>query len=59
MRDPDRSDDVAEVFDRYSERTVLPITECLIKMTRMSVGQHVFGWCMWFGNCDPASGDRR
>jgi hypothetical protein len=40
VRDPDRSDDVAEVFDRYSERTVLPITECLIEMTRMSIGPH-------------------
>src|SRR5215475_6325980 len=41
MRDPDQYDDVAELFDRYSERAVLPITACLIEMTGLSIGQRV------------------
>jgi len=41
MRDPDQYDDVAELFDRYSERTVLPITACLLEMTQLSIGQRV------------------
>jgi len=41
MRDPDRYDDVAELFDCYSERAVLPITACLLEMTQLSIGQRV------------------
>ena len=41
MRDPDQYDDVAELFDRYSERAVLPITACLLEMTQLSIGQRV------------------
>ena len=41
MRDPDQYDDVAELFDCYSERTVFPITACLLEMTRLSIGQRV------------------
>ena len=41
MRDPDQYDDVAEVFARYSERAVFPITACLLEMTGLSIGQWV------------------
>src|SRR5262245_14180264 len=41
MRDPDQYDDIAELFDRYSERSVLPITACLLEMTHVSIGQRV------------------
>jgi SAM-dependent methyltransferase len=41
MLDPDRYDEVAEVFDRYSERTGFPITECLMEMTRVSGGDRL------------------
>ena len=41
MLDPDRYDDVAETFDKYSERTGFPITECLMEMTQVNCGQHV------------------
>lgn len=39
--DPDRYDAVAEAFDRCAERTVWPITQCLIEMTRLRGGEHV------------------
>lgn len=38
MLDPDRYDDVAEAFDRYAERTVFPVTECLMEMTGARAG---------------------
>jgi trans-aconitate methyltransferase len=41
MLDPDRYDEVAEAFDRYSERTGFPITECLMEMTRVSGGDRL------------------
>jgi SAM-dependent methyltransferase len=41
MLDTDRYDAVAAAFDRYSERTGFPITECLMEMTRVSAGQRV------------------
>ena len=41
MRDPDQYDDVAELFDHYSERAVLPITACLLEMIGLSIGQRV------------------
>ena len=41
MYDPDQYDHVAEVFDRYSERAVFPITACLLEMTSLSIGQRV------------------
>lgn len=41
MLDPDRYDAVAEAFDRYSERTGFPITECLMEMTRVSLGDRL------------------
>jgi ubiquinone/menaquinone biosynthesis C-methylase UbiE len=41
MRDPDKYDDVAKTFDRYSQRTGFPITECLIEMTQVSRGKQV------------------
>lgn len=41
MLDPDQYDDVAEAFDRYSERTGFPITECLMEMTQVSRGKGV------------------
>src|SRR5712691_9054168 len=41
MLDPDQYDEVAEAFDRYSERTGFPITECLMEMTRVSPGTQV------------------
>ena len=41
MCDPDQYDDVAEVFARYSERAVFPITACLLEMTQLSIGQRV------------------
>jgi SAM-dependent methyltransferase len=41
MLDPDRYDEVAEAFDRYSERTGFPITECLLEMTRVSPGDRL------------------
>ncbi|MCZ6679201.1 MAG: methyltransferase domain-containing protein [Candidatus Poribacteria bacterium] len=39
--DPDQYDDVAERFDRYSERTGFPITECLMEMTQVRRGRHL------------------
>jgi SAM-dependent methyltransferase len=36
--DPDRYDDVAEAFDRYTERTGGPLTECFVEMTGMRPG---------------------
>ncbi len=39
--DPDSYDSVAEVFDRYSERAVWPITECLMEMVEVGPGQRV------------------
>lgn len=41
MLDPDRYDEVAAAFDRYGERTVFPITECLMEMTGVRDGQTV------------------
>jgi SAM-dependent methyltransferase len=41
MNDPDHYDDVAEILDRYSERTSLPITECLMEMTGVRPGDRV------------------
>lgn len=41
MLDPDQYDDVAARFDRYTERTTGPITECLMEMTRIGPGQQV------------------
>ena len=41
MLDPDRYDLVAAAFDRYAERTVFPITECLMEMTGVRVGDSV------------------
>ncbi len=41
MLDPDRYDDVAAAFDRYAERTVFPLTECLMEMTGVHEGQAV------------------
>lgn len=41
MLDPDKYDEVAEIFDRYSERTGFPITECLMEMTKVSEGKHL------------------
>jgi SAM-dependent methyltransferase len=41
MLDPDRYDAVAEAFDRYSERTGFPITECLLEMTGVSPGDRL------------------
>ena len=38
--DPDRYDEVAETFDRYSERTGGPLTECFVEMTEMRAGLH-------------------
>ncbi len=38
--DPDRYDDAAETFDRYTERTGGPLTECFVEMTEMRVGMH-------------------
>ena len=37
--DPDSYDDVAEAFDRYSERTGWPITQCLMEMTGLQPGE--------------------
>ncbi len=41
MLDPDRYDEVAAAFDRHTERTAYPITECLLEMTRVRAGQTV------------------
>ena len=41
MLDPDGYDAVAAAFDRYTERTAFPITECLLEMTGVRAGQAV------------------
>lgn len=38
--DPDLYDDAAETFDRYTERTGAPLTECFVEMTEMRPGMH-------------------
>jgi SAM-dependent methyltransferase len=39
LLDPDLYDDIAESFDRYSERCVFPITECLMEMSGVRTGE--------------------